>query len=99
MYIIIFKVAVIPEIEYQMKEKRKENKRRIEIIHTLIKQAQEAGTIKQELDSYTVATSLNCFFEGIITQWLIDPALFSITEKAESMIELFLNGIVNKKNQ
>jgi TetR/AcrR family acrAB operon transcriptional repressor len=97
--IIIFKVEVIPEIEYQMKGKRKENKRRIEILHTLIKQAQEAGTVKQELDSYTVATSLNCFFEGITAQWLTDPTLFSITEKAEAMIELFLSGIVTKKNQ
>lgn len=95
--IIIFKVEVIPEIEYQMKSKKKENRTRIEIIHTLVKQAQNDKLIKHELDSYTVATSLNCFFEGIITQWLIDPTLFSITEKAESMIELFFNGIVATK--
>jgi len=92
--IIIFKVEVITEIEYQMIDKRKDNKKRIEIIHALIKQAQSSGMIKGELNSYTVAISLNCFLEGIITQWLIDPSLFSITEKVESMIELFLNGIV-----
>jgi TetR/AcrR family acrAB operon transcriptional repressor len=92
--IIIFKVEVVPEIEYQMKGKKKENRNRIEIIHTLVKQAQNEKLINQELDSYTVATSLNCFFEGIITQWLTDPSLFSLAEQAEGMIELFFKGIV-----
>jgi AcrR family transcriptional regulator len=92
--IIIFKVEVVPEIEYQMKGKKKENRNRIEIIHTLVKQAQNEKLINQELDSYTVATSLNCFFEGIITQWLTDPSLFSPAEQAEGMIELFFKGIV-----
>jgi len=95
MDIIIFKVEVIPEIEYQMKGKREENKTRIKIIQDLIKEAQSEGTIKKSIDSYKTATTINCLFEGIITQWLIDPSLFSISKQSEEMLDFLFKGIIS----
>lgn len=91
--ILLFKVEVVPEIEYQMKEKKAENKRRIDIWQTLIAQAREAGQIRKDIDSYITAVSINCFLEGMITQWLLDPGLFSMKDQAGSMFDMFLNGI------
>jgi TetR/AcrR family acrAB operon transcriptional repressor len=93
MNIIIFKVEVIPEIEYQMKYKRESNKKRLKMIQDLIEEAQSEGTVEKNIDSYTIATTINCLFIGIITEWLIDPSLFSISKQVEKMLDLLLNGI------
>lgn len=92
--ILIFKVEVVPEIEYQMVEKKKANRNRIDLFEKLIKEAQKNGEIRQDSDSRLIACGINSFLDGIMMQWLMDPSLFSLSTDTEKMVDIYFEGIV-----
>lgn len=65
----------------------------IDLIVDVLKEGIAENTIREEIDVSTAATMLFCSIEGIITRWILEDAQYSLEKTANTVIEVFLNGI------
>lgn len=65
----------------------------IDLIGNVLKEGIDEGVIRKELNVSTAATMLFCSIEGIVTRWVLEDAQYSLEETANTVMEVFLNGI------
>lgn len=65
----------------------------INLIGDVLEEGIDEGVIREEVNVLTAATMLFCSIEGIVTRWILEDAQYSLEETANTVMEIFLNGI------
>jgi len=91
--LMIFKTAVPPELEEGMSQKVEATKQMVSALEQVAARGIAAREIRPELDPPDVALSLLALQNGLVLLWLLAPDLFSLSERAEQIFDLWLHGI------
>ena len=91
--LIAFKTEVIPELQEGMNKKVEGNRKMIAFLTQLIQQGIDAGEIRAEVEPQDAALTLLGLQNGLLTLWLLDPALFSLKARAAAIADLWLAGL------
>lgn len=70
----------------------------IKLIGDVLKEGIDEGIIREDVDVSTAATMLFCSIEGIVTRWILEDAQYSLEETANTVMEIFLDGIRTQEN-
>jgi TetR/AcrR family acrAB operon transcriptional repressor len=92
--LIMFKTAVIPELEDGMRMKRDGVRQAVNIIAGHVTEGIEQGLIRPSVNARDMALAYYALQDGLMALWLIDPALFSLKEQAAAVVDMFLKGIL-----
>jgi TetR/AcrR family acrAB operon transcriptional repressor len=92
--LIMFKTAVIPELEDGMRMKRDGVRQAVNIIAGHVTEGIEQGLIRPSVNARDMALAYYALQDGLMALWLIDPALFSLKEQAAAAVDMFLKGIL-----
>lgn len=98
---------VVEEIKVFKSQKKKELKRLYEehtekvkemknLLNELIKEGIAEGEFDSSIDPDTVVVALISYIGGVKSAWLSDVTTFSLKESAESLADIFINGIAKK---
>ena len=68
----------------------------VEFLKTIIKEAMARGELKKQ-DSWDVSFSLSGIINAFIFQWVHSPVSYSLLDKHQTIMELFLSGAAKKK--
>ncbi|MCX7921450.1 MAG: TetR family transcriptional regulator [Clostridia bacterium] len=94
--LVLFKTAYLPELEEGMAHKVKSTEATISFIDNLIKEGIQCGEFDKNIDTRAAAIAAVGLFSGVSTLWLLNDKMFSIKKYAESIVDCFLSGIINK---
>lgn len=92
--LVLFKTSVSPELAEGMQRKVEGIYGLIAFIAEQIQQGMDAGEIRRDIDARDTAIAFLSLQNGLMMVWLLDQKLFSLREKAASMAEIFIHGIV-----
>jgi AcrR family transcriptional regulator len=84
---------IVPELAEGMQEKTQGIRDTVARFAELIRQGMAAGEVRTDIDVQAAATMALGIIYGVTTQWLIDPGAFSLKERAEEMVAIFIRGI------
>jgi hypothetical protein len=56
----------------------------------------DQGVIRDDLDPMDMSWAWQAFREGVTRMWLMNPDTFSLIEKAPTLVDLYLRGILAK---
>ncbi len=87
-----FKMEMTPELEAGMKERAEATWAFLDTISGLIRSGVRQGEFRADLNPRDGAITAVGFLNGITSLWLMSPDQFSLSEKAESLVDIFLNG-------
>jgi TetR/AcrR family acrAB operon transcriptional repressor len=90
---ILFKTAVTPEMEPGMQKKMHATRAMVDTIAGMVQSGIQAGEIRADVNARDAALSLLGYQNGLAALWLLDPALFSIKDRAEALADIFIAGI------
>jgi TetR/AcrR family acrAB operon transcriptional repressor len=90
----ILRTEVVPELEDSMKEKFRLQRASIDSFADLIRQGQQAGEIRQDVDPEIAAITAIGLMNGVIVMWMMDHSLFSIKAYARPVVQTYLKGLV-----
>lgn len=91
----MFKTAIAPELEAGMQLKRQSIQTTVDYLAQVAQQGIETGQIRPELNPRDVAIALFAYQNGVLMSWLLDPKLFSLKQRAESLADIFIQGIAS----
>lgn len=57
--------------------------------------AMAAGQLPDSVDPRLATLGLFSYVDGLIYNWLLDPAYFSLADDAERLVDIYLNGLRN----
>jgi TetR/AcrR family acrAB operon transcriptional repressor len=92
----ILRTEVVPELEHSMREKFQLQRQSIDSFADLIRQGQEAGEIRPDVDPEIAAIAAIGLMDGVIVMWMMDRSLFSIKAIARPVVETFLKGMMEQ---
>lgn len=92
----ILRTEVVPELEHSMREKFQLQRQSIDSFADLIRQGQEAGEIRPDVDPEIAAIAAIGLMDGVIVMWMMDRSLFSIKAIARPVVETFLKGMMKQ---
>lgn len=92
---ITLRTPLSPELADGMRERVEGIHRSIAYFADLIKQAIDAGEMRPEINPEVAATTALGMMNGISMIWLLDPSAFSLKDRAEEMVDMFLHGLTN----
>ncbi|MBZ0285681.1 MAG: TetR family transcriptional regulator [Anaerolineae bacterium] len=92
--LVLFKTSVSPELAEGMQRKIEGIYGLIEFVSQQIQQGMDAGEIRGDMDARDTAIAFLSLQNGLMMVWLLEPKLFSLKAKAQSMAEIFIHGIV-----
>lgn len=53
------------------------------------------GALPKTIDPRNAAIGLHALIDGLISNWVLDPASFSLRDEAEKLIDIYLAGLAN----
>jgi hypothetical protein len=68
----------------------------VQLILKIVQDGIKDGEIRDDIDPYDIVWSIFFLLKGAITIDIMDQRLYPITEKAETLVDIFLKGIVSK---
>jgi hypothetical protein len=77
-----------------MKEKFRLQRASIDSFAELIRNGQQAGEIRKDVDPEIAAVSTIGLMNGVIVMWMMDHSLFSIKAYARPVVQTYLKGLV-----
>lgn len=92
--LIAFKTAMVPELEEGLRRKQDGTRQLIDYLAQLIEQGIDLGEIRPGVNPRDAALALIGLLNGVSLLWLMDPQLFSLRARAESLVDTTLRGIV-----
>jgi TetR/AcrR family transcriptional regulator, acrAB operon repressor len=95
--ITILRTEVVPELENSLKDKYRLQRQSIDSFADLVRQAQQAGEIRPDVDPEIAAVAAIGLLDGVIVMWMMDHSLFSIKAYAKPVVRTYLNGLTVKK--
>jgi len=60
-----------------------------------VRAAISQGALPTTLDPRNAAIGLHALVDGLISNWVLDPASFSLRDEAEKLIDIYLAGLAN----
>ncbi len=69
----------------------------LELIRTLIEEAQKQGTVRREIDTRIASKVLFGALDEMTTNWMLSNRKYSLSSTAEPIFEIFLRGIRKKE--
>jgi TetR/AcrR family acrAB operon transcriptional repressor len=99
--ILIFKTGDDPELTLRLADKQLAQRETLKYLVDLIEAAKEAGEVRRDVDSTTIALAYYGMINGTVLLWMVDRAVaekpqFSIKERAEPITQLFIESIAVK---
>jgi len=91
---ITLRTPISPEFAEGMRERREGIRRSIAYFASLIQQAIDAGEIRPDVNPEVAATTALGMTNGVSMLWLLNPTAFSLKDRAEEMVDLFLHGLM-----
>jgi TetR/AcrR family acrAB operon transcriptional repressor len=88
------KTEMVPELETIGEQSLQGRRQLARYFASLIKQGVEAGEFRSSLSPEDAALALVGFMNGMALIWIQDQEHFSIKERAENLVDLFLAGMV-----
>ncbi len=88
----LFKMGIQPELHHELEEEHRYFEQHIKKLTALIKQGQLLGEFKKDIDPADMAISVSGFIFGLMNLWLFSRDTFSVKQKAESLVNIFLKG-------
>jgi TetR/AcrR family acrAB operon transcriptional repressor len=99
--ILIFKTGDDPELMLRLADKQLAQRETLKYLVDMIEAAKEAGEVRRDVDSTTIALAYYGMINGTVLLWMVDRAVaekpqFSIKERAEPITRLFIESIAVK---
>lgn len=94
--VLLFKVEKKKELKRLYDEHMEKVKEMKEILKQLVEEGIAAGEFDDGIAPDTVVVAMLSYVGGIKTAWLSDRTSFSIKENAQSLADIFINGIAKK---
>lgn len=91
--LVSFKTAITPEMEAGIRLKNEGMTAFIGYLASVVEQGIQTGEIRPGVNAQDAAMTISGLMNGISLLWLLDPKRFSLRERAESMVEIFLQGL------
>lgn len=91
--LVLFKTAYLPELEEGMQYKIRNTNMTISYLEDIIKKGITDGEFRKDIDAHSAALAAVGLFSGVSTLWLLDNGMFSIKERANAIVDIFINGI------
>ena len=95
--LMLFKTPYSEDLEEGMEWKRIGVRGGIQNVTAIVRQGIEDGSIRDDVRPLDVGIMVITMQNGLVAMWLMDPTLFSITERAEAMAEILFSGLVPRK--
>lgn len=92
--ITLFKTEIVPELQPFIQQKNKNSQQFQDTIETIIETGKQQNQFHQNLDTKTAALVYLSTFNGIISNWLMNPSQFSLKLSAPKIIDLILSSWV-----
>ena len=70
-----------------------------DLLADIIRLGQETGEIKLDVPAETMASLLDWIHANTVMRWVADPAGFQIRERINLSVDLFLDGVKNRKSR
>ncbi|MCP4755518.1 MAG: TetR family transcriptional regulator [Proteobacteria bacterium] len=94
--LLFFKTEMLQNQDHAIKEIVKHNQKLKRDISHLVEKGIEIGEIDPETDSDLASLALISYLNGIEFTWMSTPRSFSVTDKADDLIEFMLQTIVQE---
>jgi TetR/AcrR family acrAB operon transcriptional repressor len=65
----------------------------VEMIERALRNAMRKGQLPRTLDARRAAVGLHAYVDGLIHNWLLEPASFALARDAEALVDQFLDGL------
>jgi len=92
--LFINKTEFSPELSTLFRQSLEGRRQLAQYFSNLIMEGVEAGELRPDVSPQDAALALVGFMNGIGLIWVQDPEHFSIKERAERFVDLFLSGMV-----
>jgi TetR/AcrR family transcriptional regulator, acrAB operon repressor len=93
--LVSFKTALLPELEAGIRKKNEGTNAFIQELARLVGQGIAAGEIRASVNPYEAALAIIGLTNGLSLVWLLDPQRFSLRERAEGVVDTFLQGLAD----
>ncbi len=90
---VMLRTEVVPELEETMKEKYRLQRESIQSFAGLIKQGQDAGEVRPDIDPEIAAIATIGVMNGVIMMWMMDHSLFPLKAYAKPVVQTYLRGL------
>jgi|FLYN01.1.fsa_nt_gi TetR/AcrR family acrAB operon transcriptional repressor len=91
--LMLFKTPMSEELEEGMEIKRRGMRGGIHNVAEFVRKGIADGSIRPDVNPLDVGIMIITLQNGLVATWLLDPKLFSITERAEAMADIFFSGL------
>jgi TetR/AcrR family acrAB operon transcriptional repressor len=88
------KVELTEELETYTEQVLQGRRMLVKSLENLIQQGVDAGDFRHDLPTYDAALAMSGFMNGIGLIWVQDPDSFSIGNRAEQLVDVFLKGFL-----
>ena len=94
MELYLFKTELTAELQPGRQLQVQAGQALIGEIAAAIHQGIEDGVLRADLDPVDMARGFMAYQNGAVQLWMLDPEAFSLRDSAESLAEIYINGIL-----
>jgi TetR/AcrR family acrAB operon transcriptional repressor len=94
MELYLFRTELNEELQPGRQRQIQAGQALIENIASALRQGLKAGILRADIDPIDMARAFMALQNGAIQLWLMDPEAFSLSQNAESLADIYINGIV-----
>jgi TetR/AcrR family acrAB operon transcriptional repressor len=95
-WVLISEIKNLLSLEEVHRAGAKLREKYIQLILKIVQDGMKDGEFRDDIDPYDIVWSTFFLIKGTITIDIIGQQLYPVTEKAETLVDIFLNGIVQK---
>lgn len=96
MEINLFKTEQTAELETDRQRQLVESKALLNSIAAAMQQGIDSGDLRRDVSAIEMSRAFLAYQNGIVYNWLWDRSAFSLSSSANTLIKIFLGGIVRK---
>jgi TetR/AcrR family acrAB operon transcriptional repressor len=93
MMLVLFKTGASDELNHLIESQKKQTEQTIQGITEYMRQAAASGDLRDGVSPETAAHAFISYQNGVMSLWLTNPDGFSIRETAESLSQVYINGV------
>lgn len=94
MELYLFRTELNEELQPGRQRQIQAGQALIENIASALRQGLKAGILRADIEPIDMARAFMALQNGAIQLWLMDPEAFSLSQYAESLADIYINGIV-----
>lgn len=94
--LVMFKTGIEPELEEGMERKRQGIAALVDEIEGYMKIGIDSGEIRPDVNARDSALAFLGIQQGMVLMWLLNPAMFSLKQRADAIMDIFFEGIKSR---